>query len=77
MDELLLVDDIGALIEKAEDNMYTLDSLIESCDAQIQSYSIKNKSLSPKVLLKLLSNAGMLMKLLKMNISIMVLLKLL
>lgn len=33
MDELLLVDDIGALIEKAEDNIDTLDSLIESCNA--------------------------------------------
>lgn len=36
MDELLLVDDIGALIEKAEDNIEALDSIIESYDAQIQ-----------------------------------------
>lgn len=45
MDELLLVDDIGALIEKAEDNMDTLDSLIESCDAQIQELLDKEQEL--------------------------------
>lgn len=45
MDELLLVDDIGALIEKAEDNMDTLDSLIESCDAQIQELFDKEQEL--------------------------------
>lgn len=45
MDELLLVDDIGALIEKAEDNMDTLDSLIESCDVQIQELLDKEQEL--------------------------------
>lgn len=45
MDELLLVDDIGALIEKAEDNMDTLDSLIESCNAQIQELFDKEQEL--------------------------------
>lgn len=45
MDELLLVDDIGALIEKAEDNMDTLDSIIESCNAQIQELFDKEQEL--------------------------------
>lgn len=45
MDELLLIDDIGALIEKAEDNMDTLDSIIESCNAQIQELFDKEQEL--------------------------------
>ena len=45
MDELLLVDDIGALIEKAEDNIEALDSIIESYDAQIQELFDKEQEL--------------------------------
>lgn len=45
MDELLLVDDIGALIEKAEDNIEALDSIIESYEAQIQELFNKEQEL--------------------------------
>ena len=45
MDELLLVDDIGALIEKAEDNIEALDSIIESYEAQIQELFDKEQEL--------------------------------
>lgn len=45
MDELLLVDDIGVLIEKAEDNIEALDSIIESYDAQIQELFDKEQEL--------------------------------
>lgn len=45
MDELLLVDDIGALIEKAESNIEALDSIIESYDAQIQELFDKEQEL--------------------------------
>ena len=45
MDELLLIDDIGALIEKAEGNIEALDSIIESYDAQIQELFDKEQEL--------------------------------
>ena len=45
MDELLLVDDIDLMLEKAEDNIETLDSLIESCDARIQELLDKEQEL--------------------------------
>lgn len=58
MDELLLVDDLGTLLEDTAESIESLESVIESYDAKIQELFDKEQGLIAEVLPKLLSNAG-------------------